>query len=793
MIKTFLLLTYRNLLKNKFFVLINVLGLGTTLACSIVAYFNYRFEADFNQNHKNIDKIYKVNIFREINGKEQRYGMSPLSLAPALGETAVGAESTVRYTTNQVSIRQGNETDSKIFANRVAFVDKGFFDMFTFPVRWGSISSFADVNSIILSRETAERYFGDVNPVGQSVTLFNEQSQPIEFKIGAVLEHIPENSLISFNAVTIINNFISFYKTDEMSWKNWIGATFLMIPNKDNVADIEKQINGFTVIQNRARLDWQITRFELMSLNQYTKISRDVWGNWLGANLHPAQILGPLIMSILILLLAAFNYMNTSISIANTRLKEIGVRKVMGSTRSQLIAQFLGENAMVCFLALIVSLIISIFLLDEYNKMWPYMSLKMDLAGNVGFWIFLAFLLVFTSILAGSYSAFYISSFKPVEVFRRSYKLKEGGWLSKVLLWFQITVSIIALIAGFVFTQNASFQESLDMGYDMDKVIVVPLASGVDAKQLKATYESNPDVKAISFTSQHIGWGGYTRTLEYNDKKIEGRVMEVGTNYLRTMGIRFMEGRGFDSDYETSDVGTSVVLDKLAAEEFGIVDPIGQTIKLDTLTLKIIGVTDNFFMNFWNKPVPIVFWMRTPEPFSLLVVRTENEVRKSVFDFLKATWEEQVPFIPFSGFEQVDVNTEANDVNRHITNINLFLAVIAIVLSSVALYTLVSLNILKRIKEIGVRSVLGSSHFGINFLISKPFLIIALFASVSGGVGGYYLAHLLLSSLWPISVPISIVSIAFPICFTLVLAYAIISTKVYLTLLRNPVESLRYE
>ncbi len=793
MLKSYFLLAYRNILKNKFFVLINILGLGATLACCIVAYLNHRFEADYNKTHLNLEKIYKVNIFRDVNDRQQRYGISPASLAPALGTSVAGVESVVRYSSNQLSVKYGNEADSKIFSKNVAFADDDFFDLFTFPVISGSTSSYSDVNSIVISHETAEQYFGNQNAIGESLTLFAENGEPFEFKVIAILKHIPENSMVNFDAVIIFRNYFRVFKVDEMDWKRWIGATFLSIPNPEDIPRIESMLNGFLEIQHRAREDWPITRFEVMSLKEYTKISRDVWANWLWINLHPAQIYAPLIMSVLILLLAGFNYMNTSISIANTRLKEIGVRKVMGSSRRQLIAQFLGENALVCFIALVVSLLIAIFLIDEYNKMWPYMNLKMTLAGNISFWLFLAGLLVFTSILAGAYSAFYISSFKSVDIFKGSYRLKEGGWLAKILLWFQVTVSVVAIIASLVFAQNASFQQSVDMGYDMDRILAIPLAAGVDKNALEAAYESHPDISSIAYTSQHIGWGGYSRTIELSERKTEVRVMEVGTNYLETMGVRLIEGRGFTSEFEPSDIANSVVLDRRTADELGIQDPIGHIIRLDTLNLKVVGVTDYFHMSFWSKPIPIIFWMRNPEPQSLMVIRTTAADQTQLLSQLKSEWEQLVPFIPFSGFEQVKIDEEAQDVNKNITAINMFLAIIAIVLSSIALYTLVSLNILKRIKEIGVRTVLGSSKIEINWLISKPFIIIVVLASVVGGLGGYSLSSLLLNSLWPVRIPIGIGSIVIPVLAVVALAYLIMSIKILRTTLKNPVESLRYE
>jgi putative ABC transport system permease protein len=793
MLKTYFLLAFRNLMKNKFFVLVNVLGLGTTLACCIVSYFNYRYEFDYNRHFDNLDRIYKVNIFRFVNETEQRYGITPTSLAPAIGDRIAGVENVVRFINANYSLSHKVEEEQKIFSQRVGFADDDFFKVFSHPILWGTTSTFSDKSSIILTKETSERFFGEANPVGKSITLYSEKGEPYELTITAVLKKIPENTVITFQAITNFSNFLTLRTVDELNWKTWVGATFLKIPNKIDVPRVQEQLAEFIDIQNMAREDFQIIKYEVMSLKDFTKITHDIWANWLGFNMHPAQIFGPLIMGILILLLATFNYMNTSISIANTRLKEIGVRKVMGSSRRQLIAQFLGENAGVCFLALLTSIIISIFLMNEYNKMWNYMELEMSFAGNFGFWAFLFVLLVFTSLLGGAYSAFYISSFKAVDVFRGSYRLKEGGWLSRILLWFQITVSIMALIVSIVFTQNARYQETVEKGYDIDNLIVVELPSGVDSRAIKAAYESNPEIESVAYTSNHVGWGGYTRIIGFQDKKVEADIYEVGTDYFKSMGLQLIEGRGFEAEFESSDVNKTVVLDQSSVELLGLTDPVGQIIRLDTFNLRVLGVVNNFHAGFWSKPTPRVFWTRTTEPLRLVVIRTKERTSKRVMEFLKDEWEKMVTFVPFWGREQKLFDEDAYNINKGIKNINVFLAFIAIVLSSVALYTLVSLSILKRIKEIGVRTVLGSSQAGVNWLISRPFMAIVALASISGGFGGYFLTELLLDSLWPDRVAINTTSIALPIITMLILAYLIISIRVYITMSKNPVESLRYE
>lgn len=793
MIKNFFLLAIRNFIKHKLFVIINILGLGTAIACCIVAYLNNKFETDFNKQYDKLERIYKVNAFRKINDREQRYGYTPISLGPSVKDELKGVDLTIRFTSSNADLKLGNDANSKVFSVDLGFADKDFFQMFSFKVKAGSINQFADKGKLILTEETAEKYFGKEDPIGKSLTLFDNKGQPTDLTISAVIAKIPKNSMIQFEALTVIDNYFPIYGVEELNWKQFVGATFFLVNDKTDISEVEKTLNKYVPIQNKAREDFTITRFQVQSLKQFTKESRDIWGNWLNANLHPAQRIAPGIMAVLILLLACFNFMNTSISVANTRVKEIGVRKVVGAKRANLVIQFIGENAIICFMALIVSILIGSFLLNEYNKMWSYMLLEMNFTANMDFWFFLLFMLVFTSFAAGAYPAFYISSFRPIAVLKGTFKYKGAGTFSKILLSFQLMISLIAMISSIVFTQNARFQELFDMGYQKESVIVVPIANKESKEVLMSAYKSNPDILDISYTSNHIGWGSYPRTVEYQDKKTEVRVMDISVNYAKTVGLKLIDGRGFEPEFESSDPFKSVIVNQRFIEEINLVDPINKRIKLDTLELNIVGVVKNFYTSLWEPLNPIILITRGEDSQSLIVANTKSEKKKEVLDFMKKEWEKIVPNSPFYGRMQTEILQEASDVNKNIKNINLFLAFTAIVLSLIALYTLVSLNIIKRTKEIGIRTVLGSGGFNILYLISKPFLVILFFASIVGAAAGYFMNSMLLKSLWAYHTDIGMISILLPVLLLFAVSIAILTIRVYLTILKNPVKSLRYE
>ena len=794
MLKNFFLLAIRNYMRNKSFVIINVLGLGISIACCIVAYLNWRFDADMNTMHVNNESIYKVNISRNIKDRLQNYSITPISLAPAMKNDIAGVDRLVRYMRSGSPIRyEIPNKEAKIFDVRIAFADDDFLRMFTFPLKWGDASAFEDEGKILFTEETSKKYFGDTNPVGESVTVFNDEGVAKTFIVGGVFKKIPMNNILYFEALTLFPNYIKHFNVNELDWKNWTAGTFIQVSNTAKVKDIEASLVRYKDIQNKNREDWKIERFYIQSLKDFTKDSRDIWSNWIGSSMHPAAKITPVVMAILILLLACFNFVNTAISTSNKRLKEIGIRKVIGGHRGGLIVQFLGENFLICFFALIVSLLVSTFLIEEWQKMWVYELTSSHYLTVMSVWVFLAATLIFIAIVSALYPAIYISSFNPIQILKGSVRFSGKSTLSRVLLILQFSISLIGLISSIVFTQNASFQNNFNYGYNKDELIVVPAGSEQNIEMIKKTLDNNPKVKQIAFTSNHITWGSVTRTATYVDQKAEIRLFSVYTDYCGFMELNFVKGRDFTAEFEASDLNKSAIINESLVKEYGLDDPIGKTIRIDTLDLTIVGVVKDFYQNLWEPIMPVVFRTIQKSKVGSMVIKSDKSNLMALNEQIKKDWERLIPNTPYPGMLQTQHYEEALSVNKNILKIFNFLTLVGLFLSIVALYTLVSLNILKRTKEIGIRKALGAPSFSINNLIGRPFIIMLIIASLIGGLVGYYMSVMLLDSIWKIHIIVNVISILLPVIMMLVLAYITLSSKVYYTLSKNPIKSLRYE
>ncbi|MCK5281414.1 MAG: ABC transporter permease, partial [Cyclobacteriaceae bacterium] len=398
MLKNYLKITFRSLSKNKLFAFINVFGLGVALACCIVAYLNWDYNVKFDTYHQNADKIYRVNFTRITNGQPIKVGTSPLPLGHTIRESISQIDKVIRYYPADGNFKIGDE----LFNTWVAAVDPEFFEVFTVELLSGDKSMLNDKRTIFISTEIREKHFPDnENPVGEIITYINGEKR-IEFQVGGVYLKPPQNTSFFSQAYVHYVNAIDIQGWDENNWAIF-NNTFVTVKNPEDVPKIEDQLQAYVEIQNRAKEDFKVDRyyldpFEGMAIRAERE---DVWNHWFNDSLPTSAAIAPGIMAILILLIACFNFTNTSIAIANRRIKEIGIRKVMGSSKNQLIAQFLGENILLTLFALFVGLLIAAFLVPAYSAMWPFLDIKLSLTENLEFLGFLIAWLLFTGIVAG--------------------------------------------------------------------------------------------------------------------------------------------------------------------------------------------------------------------------------------------------------------------------------------------------------------------------------------------------------------------------------------------------------
>jgi ABC-type antimicrobial peptide transport system permease subunit len=791
MFRNYLLVTFRNLLKNRVFTLINILGLGIALSVCIVAFFNHMFNYEFDRTHKNFDTIYRINSFRDMEGRDQEYGLVPATLGLEVKKDIPGIERAARLMRTGYPVKVGVD----IFPAEISFIDPEFLDIFTFTIINGDKKAIESQGNVMVSKTMAAKLFGSDYPVGKTISLVNNSNKEFTYTVGAIFEDLPENSSFRIDILSSYDNLKLMSGLSDSDWKVLATAIFVQVPDKTLLPSITQSLKNYTGVQNRAREDFRITRFSLVPLKDVGSNSRNTWSSGLFPSLHPAALMAPPIMALFILLIACFNFANTSIATFSKRLKEIALRKTFGGQRSQLVTQFMLETLIICFLALIVGIILAEFLVPAYSSLWDYMKIELTFTRYFFFWIFLILLLLLTGFLSGVYPAMYVSSFSVVNVMKGASPFRGAGKLSSVLLALQFSISVMALVLGLVFSKNAVFQRTLDLGYDRDKLIVVPVAPELSTS-FRNEILSNPKIISAEGTQNHIGFGTYKRPIKDASKKLEVDIMDIGPGYASAMGLRLVEGRMFDKSREKADItNKSIIVNQKLVNDFGWKNAIGMTVTLyDTTKFTIVGVVKDFYLRgLWQKIEPTLLRLTASDQYNILAVRTETKDLPDVLDYLSLKWKSQATNFIFGGMYQEDTMQEEKTINNSILKVNVFLAVAATLLSLIGMYNLVSLDIIRRTKEVGIRKIQGAPVPLIMYLVSKKFLIVLVIASVIGCAGGYYMSNMLMDSIWDYFVKIKPGMLIVSATIMVVATVLTIVFKIGRAALRNPVDSLRYE
>jgi cell division protein FtsX len=612
--------------------------------------------------------------------------------------------------------------------------------------------------------------------------------------VAGVFEDLPLNSSFRIDILTHVENFLTMWGVKDVNWQQFARSLFLQIPNPESLPLVKEGLDNYVPVQNQANESFTITGFNLIPLKEVNKRSRNTWNNSLYPGLHPAAVLAPLIMALMMLLIAAFNFANIAIASAGKRLMEIGIRKMSGGDRKQLLLQFLIENYIICFLALLVGVAGATILVPAYGSMWEYMNLTLSFSQYPGFWIFLVLLLLFTGFVAGAYPALYISSFRPLKILQSRTRLGKGGPLAKILLGFQFTISVLAIVSGVIFSMNAMYQEKVDLGYARKELIVVPIQPE-NFNSYSEAVENDPRIIAVAGTQEHIGYGYYKKSIEDEDQELEVNVMDVGPRYLQTMGLTVTDGRIFSWDRKEADRGLSIVVNQTMVDAFGWDQPVGRQVRMsDTIQYEIIGVVKDFFAaGMWAKIEPMMLKLPGRDDYGALAVRAKSSDLPGVLEYLRETWVRMIPNYPFEGLYQEDTLEEEKAINRSIKQLYIFLALVATILSMIGLYTLVSLSILNRTKEIGIRKVMGSPVPRIWLVLSKGFLLNLAISCVIGCLGGYYLSLMMLDSIWDYWLDFNAWIYIYSVLIIVTATALTITGKVYQAAMQNPVTCLRYE
>lgn len=792
MLWNYVKIAFRNLYRNKSYTIINIIGLGTAMALCVVGYINYQFSQSFDSFHKNADDIYLVGSSFTVGDRNLEWLYAPLPMAPAIAETNPAVKGACRVSYYGGVVKRGD----KIFRESIFFVDKNFFDIFTFPLIAGSSSALLNQNEIIITDEIAKKYFGNENPIGQELVLNMDSEHEHIYAVAGIIEKPPLNSTLFLGIILPYEAINVLRGTDLNSWNEWADATFLQIEDRSEAAAVTGGMQSYLDLTNQNSPNFKFTGFALIPLRQVASVSRDIANYPFRQGLHPTAIIAPSIVALLALLLACLNFVNTGVAFASSRLKEIGIRKVIGGVRSQLILQFLGENIMLCFLSLLAACLLAEVFVPAYSSLWPELSLTLNYTDNWGFLAFMGFLLLCTAIGAGLYPAVYISSFRPAAILKQRQKLGGTNKIIKVLLTFQIALSITAIISAVIMNQNAAFIKNLDHGFTRENIYCVRINEENQYTLLKESIKDNPDIVNIGATRQLM-----TRFIsgvfaETEQTKSTVHLFRIGEGFFQTVNFNLVDGRMFDSRI-SSDIEDAAIVNERFLQEFGWTNAIDKEFKLvysdSTKTCRVIGVVKDFYPNGVDLEIrPTVLQLTSPDHYRYLAVKCNEDKGDAVSAYIEKSWKNIFPDVPFQGF-WLDEEAEEVRVNASIRLVFIYVAGVVMVISCMGLFALVSLNIARRTKEIGIRKVLGASILNIGKLISKEFFVVFIVGSIVAGVLAYFLMNTFLGSIWTYYTDIG------PIPFIIAPIFALVATmltavyRIYSAAKANPVDTLRYE
>lgn len=788
--KNYVKVAFRNLIKDKVPSIINIVGLSTTIGVAIVSFLFYDFFYNRDTFHVNGENIYVIENVISSDGTDQLWGNSPMPLGPALKADFPQIERIVRINSGSGVMRFGD----RVFTERVRFVDAGFLDMFTFPLKYGTREALRSETQIILNDKTADKYFGDTNPVGEQVTITFNDVQKETFFIGGVTEELPDNASFGFSILMSFEKLRDLGLTDFTNWSDLITATFIQLQDGTNAGVIQSQLQPYIELQNNADVNRPMKSFVLDPLFKMAQNSHKIKNDIVFITLYPGQLMSSFFSGISLLFLACFNFMNISMGSASRRLKEIGIRKVIGSRRIQLVFQFLSENLLLCFVALVIGVLLGqFFFAPGFNELFGVFNLKVDIIGNSRLLLFLASLLVITGIGSGLYPALHISAFQPVTIFRGKEKFQKKNILMKILLTIQFIFSFLCVAYSIVFIQNNKYQQNRDWGYNQTQVLTIPVESETQFTQLKNRIQQNADIIQVGGAMHHFGHSPRPTGIDVLETKYEVMQFGIGYDYMDVMGVRLKQGRFFSRNMQ-NDIHQSIVVNSTFVNTMKWQEPVGQRILIEDQPYYVVGVTEDFHFRSFMKKVDPAFMRLVPEEwFRYLVATVQPGTTIRTMDYIRSTWQALFPDSPFEGFFQDDVFTGYREAMLGVARMSTVTALIAVIVTCMGIFGLVTMNITKRMKEISIRKVLGASTANVTRLINKGFIILLIIAGVIGLPSAFFAVKVILDAIWEYHVALNPMPFLTAMGIILFSAALTISLQVYKAAVSNPVDMLRDE
>lgn len=779
--------TFRSMMKSPLTSFINMFGLAVAIGTCMISFEFMEFDLSTDRFHEGNERIFLSTYFVNKEGNSEEYGNAPAPLGAMLREDFSNVEQVTRIQDGQVVAK----FQDRVFHENVRFADPEFLDMFTFPLAIGVKSALKDPNSLIMSHEMALKYFGDQNPLGQNVKFTFYDGGSKIFKVAGVAEEFPKAHIIAFDFLVHFDNLkIANPDLDLNNWDHLIAATFVKTREPSQIKALQSGMSKYQQLQNEAASDWLINRFSFVSLHDLHLASDEI-RNDISYDGSDEGRIGMPVIAIFILILACLNYINIAVVSATKRLKEIGIRKVVGANRRLILFQFLAENITLTFTAGLIGflLAISIFL--------PWFSTISDITSTFNLldpilWAFLFGLLFLTGLISGLYPALYISRFQVVNIFRGNLKFGRKNRLTKSFLTIQLALACAGISFAVVFDQNSSYQEQRSWGYDQTHVLYAELHEPEAYMPLMQRMRQESSVISVAGSRDHFSKSNQVAILQKPEREYE--VIEVGVdeNYLFTMGIDVSKGRLFLTDQKSE--GKSIIVNQYLVNNLNLIDPIGQQLKKDSTLFRIIGVVPDFhYRNLYYEQGPLFFTLVEEESYKYMAVKVEHGKKAEMFERLQAHWAAVYPEIPFKGGFQEDTWPGFYEQLNMMRRFTRAVAMVFIILACLGLYGLISLNISGRIKEFSIRKTLGAGFKHLGSSIAQQYYLIFLIAVSLGIPLGHFLNKGMLEMMFPETYPSMLSGSMIGAAILLLLLGLVLLTQIRKVTTFNPVDGLKEE
>ena len=789
MLRNFFTVAFRNLLKQKLFAGFNILGISMGIACCIVVYLLIQHQYSQDAFHANAPAIFEVNHVRTTNGEPELWATSPDAVGPALKAALPQVKRFVRMQGVEAVVKQG----SNVFHEYVRLADPAFFQLFSFPIATGSANPLADPSGIVLSDAAAHKYFGEKSALGQPMTVLFGGNVRRTFTVRAVTAPFPHTASFGFELLVgyDVGKALGWREAD---WKRSVQATFVELQQPGDTARVTAALTHLLALHNAVNSEAPIRSFYLDNLAELSRNSHKTRHS-ISTGTSPWGMVMLGVLATLVLFMACFNFMNYTIATSTTRFKEIGVRKVLGSSRQQLIRQFIGENLLVGAVALGLGLVLTKTLfLPTFSRAIDFFQLRFDLFENYKPILFLVVLVLGVGLLSGLYPSVYISAFNPVTVLKGRQRIAGTNGLVRTLLVVQFGLAMFTVAVAILATQNAEFLRHLDVGYQPAGLVVLRADSEQSFNQLRDAARRLPEVTAVAGSQDQIGrTGDNVATLEEGRVKATAEVLRVSADYLQTVGLQVQQGRTFLPD-SPIDAERGILVNGALVKAMGWTSPVGKRVRLRGTVHEVVGVVSDFnYRFFFLKIAPCVLKLNLPAANRVLTMKVTTPDLARLTSQLKPAWRKAMPDVPFEISSQADVYSLSYDESRRVKDISTYVALLTLIISAMGLFALVSLNIARKTKEIGIRKVLGASAFGLANLLHREFFILITVAGAVFLPLAFFTMKALFDSVYAYHIPITAGAFVATLAVMLLLAFVTIGTQVYKIAMANPVKALRSE